>query len=314
MIFLAAGCSDGDPNPMGSRPVCAAPEALNLQVQVPGGDYVLGDTRFHAEERPEVTASVNAFEIDAYEVTNQQFAEFVDATGYRTRAERGLPEAAFDTVPDEMRSPGSAVFSPPLEDGPGWWRFVDGANWRSPEGPGSSIKGKEMHPVVHVALEDAFAYANWRGRRLPTEAEWEAAARGGRRAAPYAWGNEKPDALAQFPANTWQGIFPIIDQARDGYAGLAPVGCFAPNGFGAHDMTGNVWEWTTDRYQSRRSETVETLDVASSKEVNARAAIKGGSYLCAPNYCARYRPAARQPQEVSLGASHIGFRTVSAGK
>lgn len=233
--------------------------------------------------------------VDRTEVTNAQFAEFTEATGYITRAERGLPEERYSGLPDDARMPGAAVFVPPTEDGPlnpaRWWRFVPGANWQHPEGPDSSIEGREAYPVVHMSFEDAAAYAAWKGRRLPTAAEWESAARGGLDDKRFEWGDEEPRGDE---ANFWQGVFPVLNTRQDGFAGLAPGGCFEANGFGLHDMTGNVWEWTTDRQ--------------AGAEIGI---VKGGSYLCARNYCSNYRPGAVQPQELTLGTSHIGFRTVA---
>ena len=232
-------------------------------------------------------------EVDAHEVTNKQFLAFVEATGYRTRAERGLPEEIYAGLPDDARVPGSAVFIPPTEEGPlnpaRWWSFVPGANWRHPEGPGSSIEGRDDYPVVHIAYEDAAAYAKWKGRRLPTAAEWERAARGGLENQKYEWGNEEPTGTE---ANYWQGVFPILNTRADGFAGLAPAACFNANGYGLYDMTGNVWEWTT---------------TSGGAGVGI---VKGGSYLCARNYCSNYRPGAVHPQDLTLGTSHIGFRTV----
>lgn len=286
---------------------CAPAEALSESVKIAAGTYTLGDDAFYWEEGPVHTIDVAAFEIDAYEVTNRQFAAFIAATNYKTRAERGLSEPEFENLPDEMRRPGSAVFIPPRANAPttlmSWWRFVDGAHWRAPAGPGTTINGMDDHPVVHVAYEDARAYAQWRGRRLPTEAEWEVAARGGLTRAPYAWGQTPPDQLQTPAANTWQGLFPIFNEQVDGYSGLAPVGCFQPNGLGLYDMVGNVWEWTQDSYTARRDQKV----LEGSQD---QGTIKGGSFLCADNYCRRYRPAARQPQERLLSTSHIGFRTV----
>ena len=196
-----------------------------------------------------------------------------------------------------------------------WWRYVAGANWREPQGPGSSITGKENHPVVHIAYEDALAYARWKGRDLPTEAQWEFAARGGRDGEDD-WASAF-DAKGKPLANTWQGLFPVLNTEEDGFTGTAPVGCFPPNGYGLYDMIGNVWEWTTDWYRpghlpdaavNPAGPNLAQLRVSASQPPSR--VIKGGSYLCAHNYCARYRPAARQPQEVDLGAAHLGFRTV----
>jgi len=240
-----------------------------------------------------ITLGNGSLDMDVTEVTNADFAAFVEATGYVTRAERGLPERRFAYLPAEARVPGSAVFVQPSEQGAlnpaRWWRFVPGADWRHPEGPGSSIEGKDRYPVVQVSYEDALAYADWAGRSLPTASEWERAARGGLDTE-YEWGDDEPEGTE---ANFWQGLFPIINTKKDGFAGLAPAACFEPNGFGLYDMTGNVWEWTT------------TLADPSGARV-----IKGGSYLCARNYCSNYRPGAAQPQDVTLGTSHIGFRTV----
>lgn len=317
-IGLGLGsCGDGPAvDRQSARAACAPADALERVIEVPAGRYQLGDTRFYPEEAPVVTFDVAAFNIDAYEVTNAQFAAFVQATGYITRAQRGLDEPEFAHLPEDMRAAGSAVFTPPVSSSGvnigSWWRFVPGANWMAPEGPGSYAEALPHHPVVHVTLEDAQAYARWRGRRLPTEAEWEVAARGGLVGAPYAWGDVHPDNSETALANTWQGFFPLKNEAVDGFVGAAPVGCFAPNGFGLYDMIGNVWEWTTDAYSPQRSmATAGTADGGQGNAPAGNGVIKGGSYLCAENYCGRFRPAARHPQDLSLGTSHIGFRTVS---
>lgn len=319
LALSAASCSD-DPaaQRQGAATACTPIGALERIIEVPGGRYRLGDSRFYPEEAPVVMVDVAAFNIDAYEVTNAQFAAFVEATGYVTRAQRGLDEPEFTHLPEDMRAAGSAVFSPPISDGGihlgNWWRFVPGASWRAPEGPGSEAKALPHLPVVHVTLEDAQAYARWRGRRLPTEAQWEVAARGGLVGAPYAWGDAHPDETSVPLANTWQGVFPLKNEAVDGFVGAAPVGCFPPNGLGLHDMIGNVWEWTTDAYSAQRSSggsaSAETQG-GQGKAPAGSGVIKGGSFLCAENYCGRFRPAARHPQDLSLGTSHIGFRTVS---
>ena len=305
------GCSDQ--GIISENRNCVADHTVVL---IPEGEYRLGDERFYEDEGPIRRVSIAEFDIDQTEVTNAQFAAFVRETGYVTRAERGLQEDRFSKLPEKIRRPGSAVFVKPGSAEAGnpvdWWRFVEGASWRHPHGPDSTIEGMELYPVVHVAYEDAVAYAQWAGRRLPTEDEWEAAARGGLESVTYAWGDEPPDTAQDARANTWQGIFPYINQKKDGYEGISPVGCFAPNNFDVYDMTGNVWEWTSDRYsQDRRMHEEKAGGREDFDAIDAAGVIKGGSFLCADNYCYRYRPAARQPQELLLGASHIGFRTVS---
>ena len=292
-------------------------------VWIEGGTFTMGSDEERPEERAAHEVKVGGFWIDRHEVTNAQFARFVEATGYVTIAERGLDPAAHPGVPPELLAPGAVVFTPPdgllnLVDFTQWWRYVPGADWRHPSGPGSSIEGKQNHPVVNVAYEDAQAYARWLGRELPTEAQWEFAARGGLNRATYSWGDAYYDPVAGWRANTWQGLFPLKDDVEDGYHGAAPVGCFAPNGYGLYDMAGNVWEYARDWYVPEHPPGPATDPVGPDIAFAARYAgaagpsvvIKGGSYLCAPNFCARYRPAARQPQELSLGASHLGFRTV----
>jgi len=285
---------------------------------VPAGAFTMGSERHQPEERFTHVARVDGFWIDRHEVTNAQFKRFVEATGYVTLAERPVDPKSHPDWPQEMLVPGSTVFVPPKdakgEDGR-WWQYVAGANWRQPRGPGSSIAGRENHPVVHIAYDDALAYAQWLGRSLPTEAQWEFAARGGR--------DGEDDWSSAFDpegkpiANSWQGIFPVLNTKEDGYAETAPVGCFPPNGYGLYDMIGNVWEWTSDWYRSGHSRAVAT-NPKGPELVSLRIApgqtpsrvIKGGSYLCSMNYCSRYRPAARQPQENDLAAAHLGFRTV----
>ena len=311
--ILAAGCGARDEGAMPDLAVAACAPAAG-SVRIDAGSYMLGEDRFYPEEGPVREVAVGAFEIDRTEVTNAQFAEFVAATGYVTRAERGLAEPAFDHLPDEMRRPGSAVFQKPLSSVnlnlASWWKFMEGASWRAPEGEGSSIDGREDHPVVHIALEDAEAYAKWRGRRLPSEAEWEVAARGGLDRAKYAWGDAPPGKSDKPMANTWQGVFPVLNQETDGYAGSAPVGCFPPNGYGLFDMTGNAWEWTSDPYYPRRGRAGEGAGGEDPNQPGVPVGvIKGGSFLCAENYCVRFRPAARQGQDLTFSASHIGFRT-----
>jgi formylglycine-generating enzyme required for sulfatase activity len=294
--------------PSGSGAVAEAPTcardfaAIGGEVAIPGGRFRMGSDVFYPEEAPAREVEVAGFSIDRHEVTNAQFAAFVAATGYVSVAERSPDPREHPDIDPALLEPGSAVFVAPGErDAPegrglGWWRFVPGASWKAPRGPGSSIAGLEEHPVVHIAYEDALAYAEWAGRRLPTEAEWERAARDGREGATYAWGEElTPDGA--WRANTWQGVFPIVNNEADGFFSSAPAGCYAPSDYGLYDMIGNVWEWTSDVYQGQESVGV----------------MKGGSFLCADNYCGRYRPAARQPYERDFSSNHLGFRTVADG-
>lgn len=258
-------------------------------IRVAGGSFTMGADPRYPEEGPSRRVTVRPFWIDAHELTNAEFAAFVKATGYRTLAERQPPVTP--ATPPEMRVPGSAVFSTPDANDPRWWRWAAGAQWRHPSGPKESIAGRDREPVVQLAYADAEAYARWAHKRLPTEAEWEYAALGGAAALP-----EPVDAHGVPQANYYQGVFPIRDLGLDGFRGRAPVGCFKPNGYGLYDMIGNVWEWTS---------------AAGAGGVTA--VIKGGSYLCASNYCARYRPAARQFEERGLGTDHIGVRFVRDG-
>jgi formylglycine-generating enzyme len=275
-------------------------------VWVAGGAFTMGSGDTFPEEAPEVSASVQGFWMDQTEVTNAQFAQFVAATGYRTLSERGIrlsDEAGATAVP------GSAVFRP--HGGPeelrslvNWWKFEPGANWQHPDGPDSAIEGLDQHPVVHVTYEDALAYAKWKGRSLPTEEQFEFAARS----------SARRNAAGGFAANSWQGMFPAVNTAADGYAGTSPVGCFEANQLGLYDLVGNVWEWTTSPYFDRhdsadRMAHPQGFDPRQPQE-KAVAVLKGGSYLCSPDYCMRYRAQARIGQSLGLGASHIGFRTV----
>jgi formylglycine-generating enzyme len=287
---------------------------------IPGGTFRMGSERHQPEERFTHIVRADGFWIDRHEVTNAQFKQFVDATGHVTLAERGLDPKTHPDTPEDLLTPGSVVFIQPTDLKSGgritqWWQYVAGANWRQPTGPGGSLAGRDNHPVVHIAYEDALAYARWRGRSLPTEAQWEFAARGGRDGEDD-WSSAF-DAEGRPIANTWQGVFPVLNTNDDGYVGTAPVGCFKPNGYGLYDMIGNVWEWTSDWYKPGHSREavinpigpdLQAIRVAAGQ--SASRVIKGGSHLCASNYCARYRPAARQPQEVDLGAAHLGFRTV----
>ncbi|HYD44545.1 MAG TPA: formylglycine-generating enzyme family protein [Phenylobacterium sp.] len=295
--------------------------ATDGMVRIEGGEFLQGAAGTHAEEGPPRRTRVGAFWIDRTEVTNDDFARFVAATGYVTEAERPLDPAAYPGLSGDQLKPSAIVFVGADDPGAGpgaWWRVVQGADWRHPQGPGSSIEGKGALPVVQIGWEDALAYARWLGRDLPTEAEWEYAARGGLDSARYTWGDQPLDP--QKPqANVWQGVFPVTDTGGDGYkATVAPVGCFAANGYGLHDMAGNVWEWTKDWYAPglQPSEMVDPVgpteraaydpgDPAERKHV-----IKGGSFLCADNFCFRYRPPARQAGPSDTGSDHVGFRTV----
>ena len=309
----------------GKAPRATAPVGL------PGGAFRMGSDRHYSEESPAHTVQVYPFAIDPYLVTNADYARFVEATGYRTVAERPLDPALYLGAADEMLAPGSLVFRKTrgpvdLRDFHQWWAWTPGACWRHPEGPGSTIAGRQEHPVVHVAFEDAEAYANWAGKALPTEAEWEFAARGGLDGAEYAWGDEfAPSGRAM--ANTWWGEFPHRRVRSGGFDRTSPIGRFPSNGYGLFDMIGNVWEWTTDWYAPRhaadpdkpccvpqdpRGAPVETsFDPAQPSVRIPRRVVKGGSFLCSPSYCRRYRPAARHAQMVDSGMSHVGFRCVA---
>lgn len=265
------------------------PDARDGMAWIGPGSVTLGSLQFFPEERPLREVEVDGFWIDVHAVTNAEFERFVEATGYVTVAERNGAGAG-----------GGAVFGPAAEaqnwsDIRQWWRHAPDASWRHPQGAASTIEGRETFPVVQIAFEDALAYANWRGRDLPTEAEWEFAARGGLDREPYVWGSEvRPDGA--YLANHWQGEFPYRDSGEDGHVGLAPVGCFPANGYGLYDMAGNVWEWTRESWSGPGFRV-----------------IKGGSFLCSDSYCHRYRPAARQPGDEAYSTEHLGFRTVWRG-
>jgi formylglycine-generating enzyme len=301
-------------------------------VLVPGGEFRMGSDSHYREEAPARRVRVNGFWIERTAVTNAAFGAFVTATGYVTVAERPLDPADFPGAPAENLVPGSLVFH--QTEGPvdlrhmsQWWIWTPGASWRHPEGPGTTTAGREDHPVVHVAQEDAAAFASWAGKELPTEAEWERAARGGIEGADYAWGDEQSPG-GELLANWWQGEFPFRNTCKDGFDGPAPVGSFPPNPYGLFEMTGNTWEWTSDWYTMARqsADTAkpccvpvnprggsidESYDPRQPQFRVPRAVIKGGSFLCADSYCRRYRPAARRPQMVDTGMSHIGFRCVA---
>jgi formylglycine-generating enzyme required for sulfatase activity len=299
-------------------------------IAIPSGEFAMGSDGHYPEEAPTHTVHVDGFRMASTTTTNEQFAAFVEATGYQTVAERPLDPADYPGAPAENLVPGSLVFT--MTPGPvdlrhvsQWWTWTPSACWHQPEGPGSSIDDRHDHPVVHVAFEDAVAYAQWVGHDLPTEAEWEYAARGGLVGAAFVWGEEAvPDG--RYLANFWQGDFPWRNSAADGYEGTAPVGSFPANGYGLHDMVGNVWEWTIDWYVDHHQEDADkpccvptnprgpameaSYDPAQPQFQIPRRVLKGGSFLCADNYCQRYRPAARRPQMIDTGMSHLGFRTV----
>ena len=285
-------------------------------VFVPGGPFDMGDERFYPEERPARRIEVDGFWMDERPVTAAEFRTFVRATKYVTVAERPLDPEHYPEADPELLVPGSLVFRKTqgpvsLDDVRNWWEYVPGAYWKRPEGPGSTVNGRDRHPVVQVAFEDAQEYARWAGKELPTEAEWEYAARGGLEGAVFAWGDEEsPDGNAM--ANTWQGEFPWQNLKLDGFEGTSPVGSFPPNGYGLFDMTGNVWEWTTGFLESRQDGEKPRCCAPTllPGERVPRRVIKGGSHLCAPNYCLRYRPAARQGETIDTSTSHIGFRCI----
>ncbi len=285
-------------------------------IWVPGGSFLMGSTSVYREERPVRTESVSGFWMDTQPVTNKQFGEFISATAYATFSERQPDAAKYPDADPALLVPGSLVFRKPpgpvnLRDYRNWWEYVPGASWLHPEGPDSIIDSRDNYPVVHVAYEDACAYAAWAGKELPSEAEWEFAARGGLDGATYAWGEEfAPNGRAM--ANTWQGRFPWENLNEDGYEGTSPVDAFPANGYGFYDMIGNVWEWTASSFAPPRTDTVKkSCCVPSEAGADAtRRVVKGGSHLCAPNYCQRYRPAARLGEPVDTSTGHIGFRCV----
>ena len=315
-----------EPRTAGSRG--EADQRARSMAWVPGGTFRMGSAEFYPEERPVRRVAVDGFWMDRRPVTVREFRRFATATGYVTVAERPLDPADYPDADPDLLVPGSLVFQRPpspvgLGDYRNWWAYVPGASWRDPSGAGHRDRGSNRHPVTHVAYEDAHAYAQWAGKQLPTEAQWEYAARGGLDGATYAWGDQfAPDAAMM--ANTWQGEFPWQNLLTDGYEGTSPVGSFPPNGYGLYDMTGNVWEWTSDYYSvPHAAEAGSGCCVPRNPRVTAaeqirpadepgshlpRRVIKGGSHLCAPNYCLRYRPAARQPQAVDSATGHLGFR------
>jgi formylglycine-generating enzyme len=280
---------------------------------VPPGSFLMGCEDFYPEERPVRRVRVEGFWIDERPVTVADFRRFVKATGHVTVAERPPDPADFPDADPSQLVPGSLVFQRTrgpvdLRDFRNWWAYVPGACWSRPDGPHSETYTRARHPVTQVAYEDAAAYAAWAGKALPTEAEWEYAARGGLEGATYAWGDDAfPGGRAM--ANTWQGEFPWQNHRLDGYDGTSPAGAFPPNGYGLFDMTGNVWEWTCDHFGDASAAT--PCCGPSAGDGLERRVIKGGSHLCAPSYCLRYRPAARQGEAVDTSTSHIGFRCVA---
>jgi formylglycine-generating enzyme len=290
-------------------------------VWVPAGSFDLGDA-VYPEEGPLRRVKLDGFWMDRTEVTNEQFGQFIRATGYVTVAEREVDSKLHPGLPPEMRQPGAVVFVSPVDSSGAtqgsatqWWRYIPGAQWRHPGGPRTSIEGRGAFPVVAITFEDALAYARWKGRSLPSEAQWEWAAR-----AAQATAQSQGAAMREQPkqANTWQGLFPVLNSGEDGFVGLAPVGCYAPNALGLFDMIGNVWEFTMDAWTPDHS--ARPVGPAGTNADSAtpplrpgaplQRVIKGGSHLCAPNWCMRYRAGARQAQDEDLAVSHLGFRTV----
>jgi formylglycine-generating enzyme len=303
-------------------------QPTQAMARIPGGSFLMGSDRHYAEEAPAHRVTVDAFWIDRHAVTNAEFKRFVEATGHVTMAELPAKAEDYPGALPEMLVPSSVVFQKPpgpvdLGNPYNWWAYVKGADWRHPRGPQSSLQGLWKHPVVHVGFDDALAYARWVGKELPTEAEWEFAARGGLEGAEYCWGDEF-ELDGRPMANTWQGQFPWQNLLEDGYEWTSPVGSFPANGYGLFDMAGNVWEWTTDWYQEhgkivhscctldnpRGGEREASVDPRTPQTPTPRRVMKGGSHLCAPNYCRRYRPAARMAQTIDTFTSHLGFRCV----
>ena len=286
MMVMIAACEPEQPSTRHCKDLI-----YTAPVVVPSGTLVLGAGAKYPEERRTGSVPIKTFALDRTEVSNAEFQAFVSATGYVSIAERSPDPNLHTEIDRKSLVPGSAVFASPTSNQGQIWKFVEGAYWAAPKGPSSDLTNLSNHPVVHIAYADAVAYAQWKGGRLPSEDEWEYAARGGMLGATYEWGEKAPADLEEPAANTWQGVFPIIDVADDGFEGTSPVGCYAANGYGLYDMTGNVWEWVS----------------AKSGHPNL-GVIKGGSHLCSENFCRRFRPAARQPHERDFSTTHIGFR------
>lgn len=319
MTDLAAAVGQGPGPPPGKD-----------MVWIPGGTFQMGSEDFYPEEAPVHQVTVDGLWMDEHQVTVAEFRRFVKDTGWVTEAERAPDPVAYPDADPDLLVPGSLVFH--MTDGPvdlrdfrNWWSWVPGADWRHPEGPESTLHGKERHPVTQVTTADVGAFAAWANKELPTEAEWEFAARGGLEAATYSWGDEFAPK-GRMMANTWQGEFPWQNLETDGFPGTSPVKSFSPNGYGLYDMAGNVWEWTSDFFRARHPGDVEhaccvphnprvaspdanLLDTAAGAAIPRRV-MKGGSHLCAPNYCHRYRPAARQGEAIDTSTAHIGFRCI----
>ena len=315
-----------------TRPLDEEPDASRHanMIWIPGGTFRMGSDKHYPEEAPVHRVTVDGFWIDRHPVTNRQFKEFVNATRHVTFAEIPPNPKDYPGSLPHMIFAGSLVFTPPdrpidLRHWGEWWSLMKGANWRHPYGPKSNIHGLDNHPVVHITFGDALAYARWAGKDLPTEAEWEFAARGGLDGAEYAWGDEFTPG-GKHLANTWQGEFPRQNRNEDGHERTSPVNAFPPNGYGVHDMIGNVWEWTTDWYSHKHEADApkaccipenprggreqDSYDPRLPDIKIPRKVIKGGSHLCAPNYCRRYRPAARHAEPVDTSTSHLGFRCI----
>ncbi|MEM1135719.1 MAG: formylglycine-generating enzyme family protein [Bacteroidota bacterium] len=314
------------------KPIGEAPEGMQW---IPGGEFIMGSDHENATtaEKPAHKVQVASFWMDAHEVTNAQFKAFVDATNYITLAERPINWEEMKKQlppntpkpPDDVLKPGSLVFTPPpnpvnLNDYSQWWSWVTGADWKHPKGPQSSIEGKDNYPVVHIAYEDAEAYAKWVGKRLPTEAEWEFASRGGNKNQAFAWGDELTPNNT-YLANFFQGDFPYNNTGKDGFDSAAPIKTFPPNNYGLYDMIGNVWEWSADFYHQKGFLVDAQNDITicpkgpetsydPSEPYAVKRVIKGGSYLCSEQYCSNYRPSARMATSIDSGQEHLGFRCV----